>query len=263
MSETYEELIARHDDSMGIGPKSDAAAKKVLKCLNGNRASSVLALVYEKLSCPSYDIELTLETFWANQIRNIIPTLEKLYCELVNRNITEDNQYVFNDLDDHIWFVPDPRGENRRIFIHTAQNTNFIFVWDECCTDAELGRYGKLHVRRYWDVLPEPESQWEIKDDLEFKKQVEKHGKLWALRESGLERYSDDVLGNAYPQRPSLDFFKKSNYQFTYDDGRDVGYILTYERNRNRVHWALSHHNEIKIITECYIPSIMHEFFGE
>jgi hypothetical protein len=259
--ETYEELVARQDDEMGIGPKSDAAANEVLKCLNGHRASAILALVYEKLNCPELDIEWTLEVFWANKIRNIIPTLEKIYSELVKRNITEENKHDFND--DHIWFVPDPRRENRRIFIHTAQNTNFIFVWDEKCTDPELGRYGRLHVRRYWDVLPEPEYEWDIKDDVTFKEKVAKHGKLWALRESGLENYADDVLDKPYPDRPSLDFFKKSNFEFRYGDGRDKGYVLSYQRNSNKVDWALIHHGEIKIITESYIPSITCELFEE
>ena len=147
----YEKLIAEHDETLGIGPKSDAAAQKVFKSLNGTVASSILALVYEKLRCPSYDIESTLETFWANQIRNVIPTLEKIYCELVKQNFTEENQHNFNDLDDNVWFVPDPRGENRRIFIHTAQNTNFIchrhYVHQIPSTQ------NRIHISSYDDML--------------------------------------------------------------------------------------------------------------
>lgn len=265
VEQTYEELVAKHDELWGIGPKSEAASKRIFDLIrkecseNEINPAALLGLVYDRFNCATLDLEWTLEKYWANQVRKFIPDLERIYVKLVENGQTEEACHEFNDLDDHVWYIPLTSDDNRRIFVHTSQNLNLIFVWDKSSVD---NRYGKVHIRRYWDKF-EIKDKWDEQEDQGFKDAVAKHGRLAMLKEMNMDRFADDVLDKSYPTKPSFDYFKKNNFKFRYEDGRDLGYVLTYSRLDNKVDWALSHHGILKIVFECYIPSIISSLFDE
>lgn len=257
--ESVSDIFTKYDDSNGNGPDTDRAAQEITDIIqrDGNHTTSgTIAKVFTGRKCATLDIEWTLEKFWGNIAREAAPTLIKIYNKLVEDCHTVKNKFEFNDMDNHCWFIP---SETEKVFIHTCQNYNHLFILGGIA--EENNRYGRYHIRRYWDDLTLPigdklSAKWYKQDNARFLKRVTKYGRQAALVEHNLNDYSDCLLKNQYPHKPNLDYFIKSNFKPKFGDGRDDGYIMTYDRMKNSVDWAIGQHGRLKGLFECYIPSI-------
>ena len=259
-----EEIEAQHQEFLGVGKENDQLVSKVLQILEGQCSYNVLGALFDRFRCPTLDLEWTVNKFWGNFCRlYMIESLEKVYSGLVEKKAIEKKSISFNDADDSMWYIPDPETSNRRIVCHEGQTLRFLFVWDE---PDKMKRYGKLHIRRYYDKyvpsskIKDWEKQYKEKDEQKYKDK----GILWSIRQTdSLSEYSDEEMKNPYPSRLSLNHYKKNGFQVRYGDFRDKGYVLTYQAFDNNVEGAMSQHQLIKLIAECIIPCMVMELFEE
>ena len=262
----WEKIKAEHMEHIGISDKNEQAADQIVQILQGNhQANNVLAAVFQRISCPALYMEWTVDRYWGNYCRKyVFQTLERVYNQLVKEKHTEKNPRNYNDSDDNLWYVPDPKKEGRRIIIHTSQNTNLVFIWDGNFLDKQLCEYSRLHIRKYYrqyetaDKADKWEKEYRENEEQEYKDK----GILWSIRNAdSLADYSDDVLKNPYPNRYGLDHYKKNKFEVKYGDFRDVGYVLSYQMNK--VEGAIHYHGIIKLVLDCYVPCMLTELFGD
>lgn len=251
------------DKFYGLGPKVEAAATRMLREANGFVLGGVAARMFDISKFGSCDIDMTVERYWANYVREyVIGHVERIYSHLVKNKYTEKKPYVHNDAEDRLWYIPDSKKEGRRIICNTSQSLHLLFIWDK--------KARQFHIRRFYQEY-EPSSKlkgnqkrWQEDDEQGYKDAVQKHGFTWAIRHSDeLEKWSDDIENNLYPHRPSLSTFKKQDFVPKYGDGRDKGYVLTYRAMDNSVHSAIGHHSLIKLVLDSYIPAILVGLFDE
>ncbi len=258
-AESYQERQRKEQEAM------DLAVKQCIEACDGKaRMDMVCARMFDAHSCPTLYIEWMMERFWGMQLERMMPDLERIYAELVKRKAKKKYDVNFNDADDNLWYIPNKK---YKVIVHTGQSFNFLYFWEK----EKVPGFRKLHIRKFYD-------KWEAADPKDClykfdKEEMDKfiadsqeHGYLPAIKKADTfcERYADDVLGNQYPHRLSLASFKKAGFEPRYGDGRDEGYIASWEEfHDGKVHWAHSHHNELKLIQECFIPSIMCELFDE
>jgi len=242
----------------------EESAAKIVEILDGKRAHPVLASVFNSIKCSTLYMEWTVNKYWGNYVNKyVLQSLERIYNQLVKEKHIENNPRNYNDGDDNLWYVPDTE-RNRRIIIHTSQNTNLIFIWDDNFLDKNLSEFCCLHIRRYYDNYEEFDKadKWEKDYRQKNEQEYKDKGILWSIRNADeLTSYSDNVLGNPYPKRLSLDYYKKNKFNVRYGDGRDEGYVLSYERNN--VESSMSHHLIIKMVLDCYVPCMMIELFND
>jgi len=242
----------------------DKAVKTTIRACDGKaRLDEVLARVLNQHSCPSLYLEWVSDKFWALQMPALLNDLNRIYDELVKRNITEKNKTDFNDMDDRVFFFPN---KESRVIVHTGQSFRHIYIWDNDRTPG----FRRLHVRRFWDVYdPKPKDklsrEWADRDEREFKAAVEKQGLKQAILKARhlSDEYADDYKGNPYPYRYSLGHYKKNGFKVQYGDCRDKGYVLSWEEFKDKVDGSMYTHHIIKLITECFVPSILCALFGE
>lgn len=261
-------------EEMGIGENNAKVADQILKILSnqveqilrGNHnANNVLAAVFERISCSALYMEWTVNRYWGNYCRKyVLQTLERVYNQLVKEKRTEKNPRNYNDCDDNLWYVPDPKKDGRRIMIHTSQNTNLIFIWDGKFLNEDLWEFSRLHIRRYfpkYEIKINDLEDWEKKDREKDEQEYKDKGILWSIRNADqLIEYSDDLFKNKYPKRYSLDYYKKNKFEVRYGDFRDIGYVLTYQSNN--IEGAMKNHDIIKLVFDCYLPCMLSELFG-
>jgi hypothetical protein len=77
------------------------------------------------------------------------------------------------------------------------------------------------------------------------------------------EEYADDYEGNPYPHRYSLASFRKAGFEVRYGDCRDVGYVASWREFMGKVDGSMGRHQELKVVTECFVPSVLCELFGD
>jgi hypothetical protein len=262
----WEKIKAEHMEHIGISDKNEEAADQIVQILHGkHNAGNVLAAVFQRISCPTLYMEWTANRYWGNYCRKyVLQALERVYDQLVKEKHTEKKPRNYNDGDDNLWYVPDPKKDGRRIIIHTSQNINLIFIWDGKFLDKDLWEYSHLHIRRYYpqyetaDKADKWDKEYRERDEQEYKDK----GVLWSVRKAdSLAEYSDDVLKNQYPSRYGLDHYKKNKFEVKYGDFRDKGYVLSYERNS--VEGAMNYHGIIKLVLDCYVPCMLTELFND
>lgn len=178
-------------------------------------------------------LEWTVEKYVGAKVMANLDAIRFIVKTLKEYGYTEDNQYEYNDLDNHLFYIPD---DEREIFCATSQNTRYIYIL----------KGDKLHIRRYWDQYPfDSGDDWRQKEEVAYNEK----GIVHAIKMVSWlnDSYSDCLLNNQYPRRPDLQYFKNRNFDFRYNDCRDIGYVLSTERGRQRsADRALYYYSEIK-----------------
>jgi len=192
-------------------------------------ALAVCAELYpcdDKLEIRQLYVEWMLEHFAGRKVKANLPGFEKLYDAMVEAGLTEDEPYNHNDGDNNLFYIPH---ETAKIVCITTQSKRYLYMQE----------FRRFHVRRFYD-----EYDFEGKKDkhrLKYEAKFNRDGVQRAIAESDdLLWWSDCVPGCQYPQRPSLQWFKDHDFNMTYNDGRDIGYVATYcDLVEPRVDWAI------------------------
>lgn len=216
---------------------------------------NLLALFFKKGGI--YSLESMQERFWGIIFeQEIIPQMNKIYSKLVKEKHTEENQREFNDMDDHVFMI---KNKTKKIVCHTMQNENIIYIWNKNTSSP----FDSFSIRRFYDDFDIENNSYHSEQDGEFIENVKKNGVLGLLRNNYFDKYSDDVLNNPYPRKPSLNTFRKTGFKLTYDDCRDIGYIGTFSGLNKTVDKASSNHRRLETIYSCDIKCLMNELFEE
>lgn len=183
-------------------------------------------------------LEWLVEHYVGRKVAANIDDVKKVVEALKNGEFTKDDPYVFNDMDNTLFYIPH---ETKLIFCSTSQDTRYIYMLEENI----LGP--KFHVRRYY-------AEYDALDDDDWRREKEaeyhKNGILEAITNAFWlgEEWSDCLPGNIYPVRPSLQYFKDCGFAPQYGDCRDIGYVLSSTDHRNpRADAALFRYPEIKM----------------
>lgn len=219
------------------------------------RVFNLMALFFKKRGI--YNFEAMQARFWGIIFeQEIIPQMNKIYSKLVKEKHTEKNRHEFNDMDDHVFMI---KNKTKKIVCHTMQNKNIIYIWNKDTSSP----FDSFSIRRFYDDFDIENDSYHSDIDKRFKEDVEKRGILGLLRYNYFDKYSDDVLDNPYPQKPSLNTFRKTDFKLTYDDCRDVGYVGTFSNLSKTVDKASSNHRQLQTIRDCDIKCLINELFEE
>jgi len=194
----------------------------------------------------TWSLDRVFDRMWGHVFKNtVVPNLLKIYESLVLKNKTEKKPFVFDDGDCSLWYIPCPKkkDKDKKVFVYTSNHNGFLFV-----INGGPDLMGTtVHIRQFWREYDPTE-----KYGLELKTSVEQQ-----IRYSHhFEDYSDDIAGNIYISRPSLNTFAKSDYEPVYGDGRDCGYIATYQGFHNSVASALRNNHLINSVVGMYITMV-------
>jgi hypothetical protein len=171
-----------------------------------------------------------IEYYVNRKLKKVIPKFLALYNFCVDNKYTLDNYFEWGGGDRQVSFIP---SKDKQVLYFTNQNIKFVCVMND----------SRFHIREVYDDLFAPENA-----DYGFYS-LGSYGSIDCFREglkadNGLEiavsnlvgkysRWSDCIEGNQYPSRIDLknmikfDFDSKSE-AFRYGDGRDEGYVLSY-----------------------------------
>lgn len=171
-----------------------------------------------------------IEYYLNRKLEKVIPKFLALYNFCVDNKYTLDNYFEWGGGDRQVSFIPN---KDKQVLYFTNQNVKFVCVMND----------SRFHIREVYDDLFAPENA-----DYGFYS-LGSYGSIDCFREgikadNGLEiavtnligkysRWSDCIEGNQYPSRIDLknmikcDFDSKSE-AFRYGDGRDEGYVLSY-----------------------------------
>jgi len=189
----------------------------------GDVLYAVEETLYEKRELHHLYYEWMSNRYMANFIPEAIESIKIIQKYLIERDYTEDNKGGHGCGDRYMWYIPH---ETKIIQCHTGQNYNAIIILDESDWTTEL------HIRRFWDSVDDArEDDWDIKeskDGYSLKKLL--------VSDHLNNRFSDNLPGNQFIDRPDLKMFKKainnmgkeSGRPLFYLDARDPGYILSY-----------------------------------
>ena len=194
----------------------------------------------------------TIDAHCGQSLQRVLPAYLALHAHLVANDINEANQYKFAN-DSYIYTVADRQFDGKALdidipgirgnsttpvvqakaFVVKTQSRNYLVVLHE--------RYltGTVHIRRFWDDLQESlnapgyalMSDYADRSDLTLNDVI-------LLATQAAEYYSDDLPGNCYPRRPSLQSFLRGSLDvgeesagrgLRFGDARDLGYIASLE----------------------------------
>lgn len=228
----------------------EKAVKAIIKLTEGKaRIDEVFPQVIDAHKCPSLYLEWTVENFWGLQTPKLIVELDKLYEKCVEVGHTEENKFNCNDGDDNLWYIDH---KQYKVLVHTSQNRNHLYVWDK---PRYEGSKPDLHIRRFYEIYDKERHGWsDDKDLMTVQEAINK-----------AEHYQDDFadITYEYQKRYTLQQYKDADFEMMYKDGRDNGYVCSYNDWKKNVEDAMSHHHELKVIHECYIPSLCAELFED
>lgn len=167
-------------------------------------------------------LQWTASAFIEKKAEKYIPRVDHIYDCLVKGGFNEDNPFVFNDLDNSMFFLPH---ESKRVLALTSQNCRWLFVrWSEKLLD-DNAEY--LYVYRYWDTFDFADTDRKEEAE-EYLREGVRHALLQG--EWLTSHYSDNVEGLEYdPDRPDLQWYKKHNFETTYNDCRAGGFVVSCE----------------------------------
>ena len=216
---------------------------------------NLMALFFKKRGI--YNLESMQDRFWGIIFeQKIIPQMNKIYSKLVKEKHTEENRHLFNDGDDCVFMI---KNKTKKIVCHTMQNENIIYIWNKNTSSP----FDSFSIRRFYDDFDVENNSYHSEQNEEFIENVKKNGVLGLLRNNHFNKYSDDVLKNPYPKKPSLNTFRKTGFKLDYDDCRDIGYIGTFNSLNKTVDKASSNHRQLETIYNCDIKCLMNELFEE
>jgi len=182
-------------------------------------------------------LEWVCENFVAEEFEENFEDMDFIYQKLVEYKYTENNQYEYNDMDNHIFYLPSKKVvcknypelvQNLHVFALESQSLNYIVVKKFYVTPGLEKTPPNWYIYRYWDRYLKPEDKWDKQEEREFKKR----GKRMAILHARwlVENFSDNLPGQKYgPHRPDLRWYKKTNFKTTYQDSRDGGFIAKWE----------------------------------
>jgi len=211
------------------------------KGLNTNEASEAISEILfqcyrkdQEGECRELLNKWTNDKLWGKIVIEYIPTLKEVWQYLHDNKYTKNNTLGFGDVDGAIW-VEYPKQEEtwpdeRKIIIHTsycsfADDNTHIFILD----DSKFYSLNTLlHVRTVW---PRQNSRGGYKV-----KKSKKYPKGWFS-------WKDD----RDIKKPSLNTYRKRNFKYSYQDGRDEGYTLSLKNiGTPSIEWSNSHQGKIQ-----------------
>ncbi len=210
--------------------------------------ATALYEAYNKSSDGGYFMEKIKKRFCGKVVKDHIPMMKELHTFLVDNRHTVKNPYVYGDIDVGVWYERSPTTTMDIVVVESycscANDNTHIFMlrdYSKDFTPEELTRFG----RPYQDVKFLAVTAWPRQ------KKKKKLGHKWG-------DYRDVV-------EPSIQTYRKCQFNFGCQDGRDVGYSFKYESttgmvedahwNEPRVMWALrtlrdAHFNAIELEEE-------------
>jgi hypothetical protein len=209
------------------------------KGLETDEASSAIAEILYNCymedqigDCGKLLLEWTQEKLWGKVVLQSIPRLKTVWQYLHDNKHTKNNTLGYGDIDGSIW-VEYPKQLNewpdkRKLIIHTshctcADDNTHIFILN---TESSF-IHDILHVRTVW---PRQNSRGGYKV-----KKTKKNPKGWFS-------WGDD----RDIKRPSLNTYRKRNFEYSYQDGRDRGYVLSLKYfGTPKIEWAHIHQSKI------------------
>jgi len=264
VEEAVDSFEKMHLSAHGRDPHTLSVVDAVLNSLQNVRTEFVFAEVFHRLSCPTLHMEWMFDKYWYDYVMRFgVPALEAIYTKLKQIKVFNPGDFDYNDLDNGMWIIDDPKGDNRRILIHTSQNTRFLFIWDQGLLEKPEA-FGTIHVRRFFDRYKvDQQDEFDVRDEKKFIAQVAEHGTEWAIRKlDRLSEYADDVLDNMYPERYSLQHYIDNGFQMQYGDGRDKGYVISATGFFPKADWTVSHHSLLKIVWDIYVSCMLTELYS-
>jgi len=206
----------------------------------------------------NYGVEGAMDTYMARKVDGHIPRIEKLYQFLVDGKYTEDNSWEYG-IDAYAFYIPAKAISNDkcRVFQIGRRSRNYLIFLEEGfklpfmrqldCDDREadfkLEKCTALHIRQIYDSY---EDHYD-KEGLDAS--AKEHGITYALTNTDmLLELSDNVDDFKYVRRPDLSWYKKRNFELSYSDLRDEGYVLTLGSmcSYDRLDRCLGNYYEIK-----------------
>ncbi len=171
------------------------------------------------------------DKLWGKIVKAYLPQLKRIWQFLHDNKYDKNNTLGFGDVDGDIWveYVKQEHEwpDNRKIIIHTshcscADDNTHIFILDE---EATIN--AKLHVRTVW---PRQDARGGYRVT-----KSKKHPKGWFL-------FGDD----RDIRIPSLNTYRKRNFEYSYQDCRDKGYSLSLtDFGGPKIEWATTHQSRI------------------
>lgn len=170
---------------------------------------------YEKGDLNHLYFEWMSERYISNFIPEIIEDVKKIQNYLVERHHTSKSKGGHGCGDCYVYYIP-----HKSNIIQCYENQNFQFV---LILKEEKYRT-ELHIRRFWDninKIPTDDCRiYDIPESFSLRKLLKANYLI--------DQFSDDVLGNEFVKRPTLNGILSSKYHL-YWDARDAGYILSYK----------------------------------
>jgi hypothetical protein len=237
--------------------KSEEFGKEIYKNIpKGIDLEKVLTAIVSQSSTPEFLLDCIEENVFRKYIaKNTFDQLEAIYNYLIENKHDKENEYEFNDMDDHVSYL-DCNHKDRKVIYHRSQNCNLLYIWESNPGLIELLKeynrdYRKLHIRQVWDDYKTPTDEFDLEDAEEYKEK----GITWAIRNAQWlkENFSDCVEDNPYPERFNLEHYAKNNYEPRYGDARDSGFIISYGSTGEGRNPSKS----ARTVLDCFIPSIL------
>ncbi len=176
-----------------------------------------LYAVHSDRDCKYLGLEWLVDRFVEQDIRANIDTMFKCYDELKERCTSPENQFEYNDLDNHAYTIPWADDEYKRkfcAFVHTDQNCSVLYV---------------------------------------LRRDTEEQKKLYTEHDLGLAPLDDlsmyQFKSFEFPDLPELETIIK-NRGSRYDDGRDPEFLIKTDQfgkvedafhKINGIRWAIFH----------------------
>lgn len=171
------------------------------------------------------------EKFWGKIVTEHLPDFEALWQELRIKKHDKNNPFVYGDMSGSVWIE---RSKNKKIVIHKSPGRTHIFI-------MEKGVFGPtFHVRTVWP------------------RENNKGG--YAVKKS--KKYPDGWFSwgdDRDVKTPSLNTYRKRNFEYSYRDCRDKGYVLTIDGMALTPSVELGGHFQPEIEHALWLIKIMKE----
>lgn len=174
------------------------------------------------IDCGNLVLEWSKEYFWGALVKEHIPMFERVWELLDREKHTVRNKFVYGDIDVGLWIEYPKKREKRKVIVSTrycscADDNTHIFVYDH--DDREKKPYYDFSKFKVVTVWPR-----------------QKRSKYWKTVDEW-HRHID---------LPSINTYRKSDWDYGYNDCRDKGHCFLYEAHNERVEKAHWSENKIK-----------------
>ena len=248
-----------HEFLEGKGPKHDAAVQQLDQIISALpldeiRFTTVMAQLLLHYPSGTRNLSEITDWYWLGYINQyVLPVCHVIYDELQLRKKTSPKKAFRFGSDDRFWIVKHKGMPEYKCFVQGLQSASFIYFFDD----------NYLHIRQFYSDY-EIKDKYDQKDETQFKKEVQKHGKKWALRqEYQMDEYANDVLNCPRPTRFSYKYFTSPKFKFRFEDSRDDGYVIStrYARMTNTI-GAISQHTLMKCLFDSCLTQALVFLFG-